>query len=156
MVKHLVQSIRLLFAVSAFRLAKYFTKANQLSVDSGYVDCDCTVLNEAYFGRDCLNFNSSMYANCQTTCQESILSSEVRPLLYVSYSEILFTDRSAVVCLKKHERYEVVAFYKLTPLTNRCDLCYVTASCSSLLCKCHWYSGGRAITVGFLAQNIKS
>jgi len=71
------------------------------------------------------------------------------PLLYVSYPEILFTDRSAVVSLKKHERYEVLAFYQLTPLTNRCDLCYVTAGCSSFVCQCHCYSGGRVIAVCF-------
>jgi len=35
MVKHLVQSIQLLFAVCALRLGKNFTKENQLSVDSG-------------------------------------------------------------------------------------------------------------------------
>jgi hypothetical protein len=80
----------------------------------------------------------------------------MRPLLYVSYSEILFSDRSNFVSVKKHEGYEVLVFYQLTPLTNRCDLCYVTARCSSLLCKCHWYLGGRVIAVCFLAQNFKS
>jgi len=59
MVKHLVQSIQLLFAVSALRLGKNFTKANQLSVDSDYVYCDCTGFNETYLGRDWLKINSS-------------------------------------------------------------------------------------------------
>ena len=77
MVKHRVQSIQLLFAVSALRLGKNFKKANQLSVDSDYVYYDYTVFNKTYLGRDCLKINSTKYANCQTTRQESILSSEV-------------------------------------------------------------------------------
>jgi hypothetical protein len=81
MVKHLFQSIQLLFAHSAICLGKNFTKANQLSIDSDYMYCDCTVFNETYLGRDWLKINSSKYANFQTTSQENILSSEVHAFL---------------------------------------------------------------------------
>jgi len=67
MVKHLVQSIQLLFAVSALRLGKNFTKTNQLSVDSDHVYCDYTVFNKTYLGCDWLKISSSKYGNCQTT-----------------------------------------------------------------------------------------
>jgi len=66
-----------LFAVSALKLCKSFTKANQLCLDSDYLYCDYTVFNKIYLGRDWLKINSSKYANCQTTRQENILSSEV-------------------------------------------------------------------------------
>jgi hypothetical protein len=78
MVKHIVQSIQFLFAVSALRLGKNFTKANQLSVDSDYAYWDYTLLNKTFLGRDCLKINSSKYVNCQTTRQECILSSKVQ------------------------------------------------------------------------------
>jgi hypothetical protein len=109
MVKHLAQSIQLLFAVSALRLSKNFTKANHLSVDSdynrniqNYVYYDYTVLNKTYLGRHWLKINSSKHANCQTTHQESILSSEVHASTPLSelFGNTIHRSLSSFLCEK--------------------------------------------------------
>ena len=87
----------------------------------------------------------------------------MRPLVYLSYSEILFTDRSAVVSVKKHERYEFLVLYQLTPQSMCSVLCDCKVQQSSVLVSLvHWLSHTNKCTVicctsvKFTLQTFKS